>query len=67
MRNLKANMLLNQGYTDMIFLPQCEFSKPFNKWKPEPNATIRNGYAFEFVEIDGHVFCMRNAFILPYY
>lgn len=59
-RKLKANMLLSEEYTDMIFSPHCEFSKPFRNWKPEPNATIRNGYAFEFVEINGDVFCMRK-------
>lgn len=59
-RSLKANKLLNEEYTHMMFSPHCEFSRPFNKWKPEPNASIRNGYAFEFVEINGDVFCMRK-------
>ncbi|MCY6354821.1 hypothetical protein [Clostridium sp. ZS2-4] len=59
-RNLKKNMLLNLEYTNMIFSPHCEFAKPFKKWEPGLNATIRNGYAFEFVEINGDVFCMRK-------
>lgn len=59
-RNLKTNMLLNQKYTNMIFSPQCEFSRLFKNWKPEPNAIIRNGFAFEFVEINGDIFCMRK-------
>lgn len=59
-RNLKKNVLLNKEYTDMIFTPHCKFIKPFKKWIPEPNSTIRNGYAFEFVEINGDVFCMRK-------
>lgn len=59
-RNLKANKLLSEEYSNMIFSPQCEFSRPFRNWKPEPNATIRNGYAFEFVEINDEVFCMRK-------
>lgn len=59
-RKLKDNILLNSEFSNIIFSPHCKFSKPFQKWKPEPNATIRNGYAFEFVEIDGHVFCMRK-------
>jgi len=59
-RALKANTLLNAEYTDMIFSPHCEFVKPFTKWEPEPKATKRNGYAFEFVEINGEVFCMRK-------
>jgi CubicO group peptidase (beta-lactamase class C family) len=59
-RNLKKNVILNEEYTDMIFSPHCKFVKPFQKWKPAPNATIRNGYGFEFVEIDDVVFCMRK-------
>jgi len=59
-RKLKGNMLLNAEYTDMMFSPHCEFAKPFKKWEPAPNATIRNGYAFEFVENEGNVFCMRK-------
>ncbi len=59
-RNLNENMLLNAEYTDMIFSPHCEFARPFKKWKPAPNATIRNGYAFEFVENNGEVFCIRK-------
>jgi hypothetical protein len=59
-RNLKENMLLDAEYTDMIFSPHCKFVKPFKNWEPIPNAAIRNGYAFEFVEINGDVFCMRK-------
>lgn len=59
-RNLKSNMLLNAEYTNMIFSPHCEFARPFTNWKPVPNAMIRNGYAFEFVEINDDVFCMRK-------
>ena len=59
-RSLKKNRLLNEEYTEMVFSPHCEFNKPFRKWKPELNATIRNGYAFEFIELDGDVFCMRK-------
>jgi hypothetical protein len=59
-RKLKKNELLNEEYISMLFSPHCKFSKPFQKWKPVPNAAIRNGYAFEFVEIDDEVFCMRK-------
>lgn len=59
-RNLKANMLLKTEYTNMIFSPQCEFAYSYNEWQPTLNATKRNGYAFEFVEINGNVFCMRK-------
>lgn len=59
-RNLKSNMLLKAEYTHMIFSPHCEFARPFTKWEPVSNATIRTGYAFEFVEINGEVFCMRK-------
>lgn len=57
---LKSNMLLNTEYTNIIFSPHCKFAKSFNEWEPVPNATIRNGYAFEFVEINSDVFCMRK-------
>lgn len=59
-RNLKKNMLLTERYTDMLFTPHSAFVKPYSKWKMVPDATIRNGYAFEFVEIGGNVFCMRK-------
>lgn len=59
-RQLKKGVLLDEKYTGMLFAPHSEFARPFNKWKPVPDATIRNGYAFEFVEIDGDVFCMRK-------
>lgn len=59
-RKLKENVILTDKYKKMIFSPQCEFSKPFSKWKPVTTATIRNGYAFEFVEINNETFCMRK-------
>lgn len=59
-RSLKANILLKQEYTNMMFSPHCEFVRPFSKWEPVPTATIRTGYAFEFVEINGDIFCMRK-------
>ncbi|MGV8981668.1 serine hydrolase domain-containing protein [Clostridium sp.] len=59
-RNLKINMLLKTEYTNMIFSPHCKFTRPFNYGQPPINATIRKGYAFEFVEINGEVFCMRK-------
>lgn len=59
-RRLKENTLLNEEYTPMIFSPQCKFSRPYRSWKPEPDAAIRNGFAFEFLEINGEVFCMRK-------
>lgn len=60
LRKLKDKEILNEKYTNMIFSPQVKFSKPFSKWKPVPTATIRNGFAFEFVEIEDQIFCMRK-------
>ncbi len=57
-RKLKENILLGKEYTDMLLVPHCKFVRPFNKWKRVPDATIRNGYAFEFVEIKGNIFCI---------
>lgn len=59
-RNLKSNVVLNSEYTNMLFSPHCKFAKPFNCGEPSVNATLRKGYAFEFVEINGNVFCMRK-------
>jgi len=59
-RNLKSNMVLNSEYTNMLFSPHCKFAKPFNFVEPSVNATLRKGYAFEFIEINGNVFCMRK-------
>lgn len=59
-RNLKKYKLLTKRYTDMLFAPHSAFVKPFSQWKTVSDATIRNGYAFEFVEIEGDVFCMRK-------
>ena len=57
-----------------LFSPQCEFKRPFTRWKPELNATIRNGFGFEFVEIGQEIFCIRKdgmnegvSAILSYY
>lgn len=57
-RKLKKKALLNEKYTNWMFSPHCEFSKPLGNWNSAPDAVIRNGYAFEFIEIDGEVFCM---------
>lgn len=59
-RGLKKKKLLSGEYTSMIFSPQCKFAMPYRTWKPEPDATMRNGFAFEFIEINGEVFCMRK-------
>ena len=59
-RNLKSNRVLNSEYTNMLFSPHCKFASPFNCGEPSVNATIRKGYAFEFVEINGNIFCMRK-------
>lgn len=60
LRKLKDKEILNEEYINMIFSPQTNFPKPFSRWKPVPTATIRNGFAFEFVEIEDEVFCMRK-------
>lgn len=73
-RQIKDGTLLNRTYSKMLFTPQSEFIKPFTKWKTVPNAAIQHGYGFEFVLIDGKVFCMRKdglndgvAAMLSYY
>ncbi|MCL2402114.1 MAG: beta-lactamase family protein [Oscillospiraceae bacterium] len=49
---LKNGTLLSPGYTDMLFTPQCAFTRQhdFGMW--------RTGYGFEFIESDGTVLCM---------
>lgn len=73
-RGLKEGRLLDRKHTEFILSPQCEYKKPFSKWEPVPYATIRSGFAFEFVEFDDKVFCMRKdglndgaAAMLSYY
>jgi len=59
LRSLKAEKLLSKRYTKLMFQPHCRYTRPL-KWKAVPYATIRNGYALEFVEFDDHVFCVRK-------
>jgi CubicO group peptidase (beta-lactamase class C family) len=58
-RSLKAGKLLSKRYTELIFQPHCTYTRPL-KWNVIPSATIRNGYAFEFIEINDSIFCMRK-------
>lgn len=51
-RALKNNALLSSEYTDMLFKQHCEFSRT-NQY-----GTWRTGYAFEFIESCGTIFCM---------
>lgn len=52
--------ILCKESNDKLFTPQCEFKKPFVRWKSELKATIRNGFGFEFVEIEDKIFCIRK-------
>jgi len=52
--------ILNRETKQQLFSPQCEFRNPFTRWKPELEATICNGFGFEFVEIGQKVFCIRK-------
>jgi CubicO group peptidase (beta-lactamase class C family) len=52
--------ILDKDSYKQLFSPQCEFKRPFTRWKPELNATIRYGYGFEFVEIGQKIFCIRK-------
>jgi CubicO group peptidase (beta-lactamase class C family) len=51
-RAIKCNVLLSPEYSEMMFAPHCEFSRPhkFGIW--------RTGYAFEFIESGDKTFCM---------
>ncbi|MBU3187713.1 hypothetical protein [Clostridium estertheticum] len=51
---------MDEVNANMLFSPHCKFAKPFNCGEASVNATLRKGYAFEFVEINGNVFCMRK-------
>ena len=51
-RALKADVLLSPEYVDIIFSPHCDFTRDrkYGIW--------RTGYAFEFIESHGKLFCM---------
>ena len=51
-RSLKDGVLLSPEYTNIIFRPHCSFTreKKLGVW--------RTGYAFEFIESHGRIFCM---------
>ena len=52
LRALKSGALLSPEYIDLIFAPHCAFTRPHR------HGTWCTGYAFEFVETEGKVFCM---------
>lgn len=54
-RELAAGNILTKQYTNMLLAPQCEFTK-VPRWNAAPNAVVKFGYAFEFIEIDGEIF-----------
>jgi len=56
-RALKAGLIMSRHYADILLTPHCEFDRP-SSWKTVPDAKIRNGYAFEFLEINGETFCI---------
>jgi CubicO group peptidase (beta-lactamase class C family) len=58
-RALRDGVLLSPEYTDMIFKPHCDFPRPTR------HGTWRAGYAFEFIEADGAVFCMYKEGVNP--
>lgn len=51
-RVLRDDRLLSPLYTDMLFSPQCPFTKPHRL------GTWRMGYAFEFIESEKEIFCV---------
>ncbi len=54
---LSTEKVLSKRYTDMLLSPQCEFTKP-SRWNVVPNTCVKYGYAFEFIEINGEIFCV---------
>ncbi len=56
-RALCAGKVLGRPYTDMLLRPQCAFVRAA-RWNAAPGTRVRYGYAFEFIEIDGEIFCM---------
>ena len=51
-RALRSGVLLSREYADMIFSPHCVFTRP------SQYGTWCTGYAFEFIEYEGEIFCM---------
>lgn len=54
-RAMSSKNVLTKRYADMLLSPQCQFTK-LPHWNIAPNAYIRYGYAFEFIEIDNQIF-----------
>lgn len=56
-RAIKNNIILTDSYSKMLLAPHCQYTKP-SSWNIVPNTKVRNGYAFEFLEIDKEIFCI---------
>lgn len=57
LRAIRERRILSERYSDMLLSPHCTFSRPTVR-KGLPDMTVRMGYAFEFLEMNGEVFCM---------
>ncbi|BCN30042.1 serine hydrolase domain-containing protein [Anaeromicropila herbilytica] len=57
MRGIKDGKLFAEKYSQMLLTPHCDIIKP-SSWREAPDTTIRNGYAFEFIEIEKETFCI---------
>ena len=52
LEGLRAGRLLSPELSERLFRPHCGFTRPHR------HGVRRNGYAFEFIEWEGEVFCM---------
>ncbi|KAF5063547.1 Penicillin-binding protein 4* [anaerobic digester metagenome] len=59
LRKVHFGELLNPTYTDLFQTPRIIQSRPY-RWSRFPDATIRNGFGFEFIESGETILCLRK-------
>lgn len=57
LRAIKNNLILSDKYSRMLLAPHSQFTRP-SLWNVVSSAKVRNGYAFEFLEINHETFCI---------
>lgn len=56
-RAIKNRLILSDKYSKILLTPHCPYTKP-SLWNAVSNAKVRNGYAFEFLEVNSETFCI---------
>jgi len=56
-RAVKSGQIMSKPFADIFLTPHCAFVRP-SPWKTVPDAKVRTGYAFAFLEINKETFCI---------